>query len=247
MSDKKHTEPSADEPRARQQRRPNHPRKTYKTADELEALLSSSFTTEGQRNVITQALLILANNLNFSLASPEIVRQVFLELRRKQVEIQDEGTPKERYRLRIAIHWVFNALDAIKEGKTFDGFTGARDELLTLFGTPDFVAYDGDEIVEGWPSASGEEWSEALKRLKHNPLSDLYDSPEEKGRPRERGATDQNRITERRRRLQELLDEGEAHNESNIFRLEREIYDLEHPTDDDDILSAEVIGEGGER
>lgn len=36
------------------------------------------------------------------------------------------------------------------------------------------------------------------------------------------------RVEELRERLRELRDEGEAHNESAIFKLEREIYDLEH-------------------
>ncbi len=53
------------------------------------------------------------------------------------------------------------------------------------------------------------------------------------------------RIAELRDRLRELKDEGEAHNESAQFRLEREIYDLEHA----DTTSAEgwpeYIGEEG--
>ncbi|HEX7318652.1 MAG TPA: hypothetical protein VF297_32385 [Pyrinomonadaceae bacterium] len=42
------------------------------------------------------------------------------------------------------------------------------------------------------------------------------------------------RIEELRERLRELKDEGEAHNESGIFKLEREIYDLEHPEEASD-------------
>jgi hypothetical protein len=46
-----------------------------------------------------------------------------------------------------------------------------------------------------------------------------------------------------REQLDKLLCEGEAHNESGIFQLEHEIYDLEQPpTDTDAILSAAWIG-----
>jgi hypothetical protein len=41
----------------------------------------------------------------------------------------------------------------------------------------------------------------------------------------------QARIDELRKRRSELLDEAEAHNESGVFRLEREIYDLERHGD----------------
>lgn len=41
------------------------------------------------------------------------------------------------------------------------------------------------------------------------------------------------RLSELRMRLQRLKDEGEAHNESGMFRLEKEIFDLEHSKVDD--------------
>jgi len=43
---------------------------------------------------------------------------------------------------------------------------------------------------------------------------------------------DGRRVDELRERLRELEAEGEAHNESAVFKLRREIYDLEHPADD---------------
>jgi hypothetical protein len=42
------------------------------------------------------------------------------------------------------------------------------------------------------------------------------------------------RISELRSHLQALKDEGEAHNESGVFKLERAIYDLERSAPDDE-------------
>jgi hypothetical protein len=49
------------------------------------------------------------------------------------------------------------------------------------------------------------------------------------------------RIEHLRQQLRRLKDEGECHNESGVYRLEREIYDLEHETDAD--VWPDVIGD----
>lgn len=53
------------------------------------------------------------------------------------------------------------------------------------------------------------------------------------------------RVEEMRARLRNLLDEGEAHNESGIFKLEREIYDLERAGDGADQNDWSAWEEGG--
>lgn len=225
MSTKKNNTP------ARKQKRRRCLPATYEYANQIEQLMADEKTPATVRDAITDALFEFAACVRVSLASPAIVRAAFLEMRRAVGEL-NEQQGHYSYDTYRAVHWLFRALDAVKEGATLAEYDGQSNDLAALFGTPGHADLNeaGEETNVRYPKTGEQIRLERELGLEPTP-----------GRRTPTDANADSQLRELRERLSRL--EFLPENEACRFQLLAEIHRLEQQTSDEAEEWPEVIGD----